>query len=87
MIFRFPFSVKNCSAPPDVCNGKFDCSNQNAFHSVCFQICNTGYSTNNTRNIKCNGDKWIGPTPVCEGKNYKQIKLLLSSNQTVALAI
>lgn len=87
MIFLFPFSVKYCSAPPNVCNGRFKCNNQNAFQSVCYPICNPGYSTDYTQTIKCNGDKWIGPTPVCEGKNYKPIKLLLSSNQTVAIAI
>ena len=87
MIFLFPFSEKKCKDPPNVCNGRFECNNQNAFQSVCYPICNPGYSTDSTQNIECDGDKWIRPTPVCKGKTYRPFKLLLSSNQTVALAI
>ncbi|VDH93558.1 CUB and sushi domain-containing protein, partial [Mytilus galloprovincialis] len=57
---NFVCEKKNCSDPPAYCNGQLLCSDGKMFDSVCYPTCADGYSTDMTKNLRCNGDEWIG---------------------------
>ncbi|XP_052092487.1 sushi, von Willebrand factor type A, EGF and pentraxin domain-containing protein 1-like [Mytilus californianus] len=59
---------KVCHSPHHPCNGRsrLTCSSDNYEHgTICYPVCNDGYSTDSTKSIVCNGDQWTGVIDPC----------------------